>query len=201
MHKGLEWIIKIKGREYYMDSCLENFMLLLRAALYNTYAYGLSTGTAFSCGSATVVDTGGTSRASVGAYWSTNYYNWNTTSPPIAGNDNYGILVGSDDTAVDIQDYSLNTKIAHGTGAGQLQYGAETYDYGGSDPNKYAKILRTFTNGSGNDVTVKEVGLAVYPRTNSTSYYVLITRDILPSPVTIVDGDNMPVEIYLRTTA
>ena len=38
------------------------------------------------------------------------------------GITSYGLVVGSNATGVDISDYKLNTLIAHGVNAGQLQY-------------------------------------------------------------------------------
>lgn len=184
----LDWILKVGDKKYWMDSPVENFMLLLNAAMA-TYPNGY----------AAVKDTSNTART-VGAHWTASNTNW-VSAQPAAANDNYGILCGSGDTAVDILNYAMETKIANGSGAGQLSYSIQTTAYGGATPNKYAKIMRTFTNNTVNPITVKEVGLAVNPSTSGgVRYYVLITRDVLPAPVAVAAGDTMPVEIYIQTT-
>lgn len=192
---GVEWILKIGKKEYYMDSCVEHFMLLLKAAFQQ------ATGTVY-MESASVHDTANVARTCGCYYQGGSYYNWGFTGQPAAGVDTWGIQVGSNNTAVDILDYKLNTPITHGTGAGQLQYGAQTTAFGGVAPNKWAKMMRTFTNGSGNDVIVKEVGLVARPNAAGSPFNILIARDIIADPgITIVDTDSMPVEIYIRTTA
>ena len=52
-----------------------------------------------------------------------------------------GIVVGSGSTAVTISRYALATQIAHGVGAGQLSYAAQTYTAPTTDGTKrYCKI-------------------------------------------------------------
>ncbi len=192
----LDWIIKIDGKEYYMDSPVEHFMLLLRAAFQQA-----SSGAA-AMSTTTCHDTTNTARSTLGCNWQGgNYRNWMSATQPAAGNDSFGIVVGSDFTAVDITDYNMNTKITHGVGAGQLQYGVQTTAYGGVTPNKWAKLMRTFTNGTVNPVDIGECGIvtAVY-EVAGTVRYVLITRDIFNPKVTVAAGDTCPVEIYVQTT-
>jgi hypothetical protein len=190
----LDWIIKIGGKEYWMDSPVEHFMLLLRAAFQQSATSGMST--------ATCHDTSNTSRSTLGCNWqSGNYRQWMGVGQPAATNDNYGILVGSNNTAVDITDYAMNTKISHGVAAGNLQYGAQTAAYGGATPNKYAKIMRTFTNGTANPVDIGECGIVggVYDSAG-TLRYILLTRDIFDPEVSVAAGDTCPIEIYIQTT-
>ena len=54
------------------------------------------------------------------SYWRYSSSNFTLKAP--ANTTTYGTVVGTDNTAVDIEDYALVAKIAHGTGAGQLQY-------------------------------------------------------------------------------
>lgn len=193
----LDFIIKIAGKEYYMESPVENFMLLLKAVM-TKQAGGTY------CESATVKDTGNVSRANLGAFVTgggSTYYGWLGSSAQAgAGNSNYGIQVGSDDTAVVITDYALNTKIAHGNGAGQLAYGACVTSYGGAGSNKWAKITRTFTNNTANPIDVKEAAWVVAPY-GGAPYYIMITRDVVSPTYTVNAADTMPVEIFLQTTA
>ena len=191
---GLDFIIKIGGKEYYMDCPLSNFMLLLKAAMTWSSTPYLSV-----CETPTVKDTSNANCSTTYPYYSSgNYYGYNYVyGQAAAGNDNYGILVGSNNTAVVITDYALNTKIAHGNGAGQLAYGTTVLTYGGSGANKWAKIARTFTNNTANPIDVKEVG---YATKDQGSKYVMITRDVIAT-YTIPAADTLPVEVYIRTTA
>ena len=94
-------------------------------------------------------------------------------------NDNYGILVGSNNTAVVIDDYGLNTKIAHGSGAGELEYGLTIVTNNETASEDYVMVSRIFTNTSGGDVTVREAGLC----TLATPYYFLIAREVITEQV------------------
>jgi hypothetical protein len=89
--------------------------------------------------------------------------------------DVYGIWVGTGNTAVAVSDYTLDTKIDHGTGAGELDYNANTYIAATiSGDNIVYKVYRTFANGSGGPITIEEVGLIAK---TVDPYYYLILRD------------------------
>jgi len=196
---GLDFIIKIKGKEYYMESPLENYMAMLKAAM--TYASPY-TGVCEYAESAKCKNTSNVAR-SAGSYYSggTNY-NWANASMPAAGTSTWGIQIGSNDTAVVITDYHLNTQIAHGSGAGQMLYGAQTITTGGVSPNKYAKIMRTFTNNTANPIDVKECGLVAYPYCSGIGPdYIMITRDVISPTISVAAADTLPIEIYLQTTS
>ena len=74
-----------------------------------------------------------------------------------ADNDSaYGILCGTGTTAVTNADYKIETKIAHGVGAGQFDYGAHSRTAAqvvGS--NVDFVISRSFYNGSGGSIKKK----------------------------------------------
>jgi len=120
-----------------------------------------------------------------------------------ATNDLFGVLVGSGTTAVSAGDYNLASPISHGTGAGQLQYqfmklpeitvvGAETR----------MKVRRQFINGSGADVSVNEVGMAL--QAVSIAAVVrrfLIARDVLPTTDVVPDGATYTVDYIIKVTA
>jgi len=114
-----------------------------------------------------------------------------------AGDTNKGILVGSGTKEFDVNDYSLESKIPHGTGPGQLSYGPVSIEGLFDDGAKlYFRIIRTFTNNSGSSITVAEVGLAV----NGYGEYPLIARDLLPSPVSVPDGSTLTVRYIIQYT-
>lgn len=113
-----------------------------------------------------------------------------------AGNQNAGIVVGTGSTAVAIGDYQLDTAIAHGTGAGQLSHGTTTVTVtpttdGGK---RYFRISRAFTNSSGGDITINEIGLVV----NYSSYIYLLEHSL--STYTITNGNVGTVEYEFSIT-
>jgi hypothetical protein len=148
----------------------------------------------------TIRDTSNTTQtiSMAGNFW--NFWTSNTggLSAPVS-NTNYGSVVGSADTAVTINDYALATKIAHGTSAGQLQYSVETFGAPTTDAAGSSWIaVRVFTNGSGNDVTIKEIGLILYNQYPAT-YYFLFARDVLASPVTLANGETVTLNYTFLT--
>ena len=125
--------------------------------------------------------------------------NWNLSDTlrvnAPAGDDNYGILVGSGTKAFDINDYSLDNKIPHGTGSGQLLYGEVTIESIVDDGEKlYLRIIRVFSNNSGGSITVAEVGLASY----SSNTYLLIARDVLPTAISVPNGSTLTVRYIIQ---
>jgi len=114
------------------------------------------------------------------------------------GDDTTGIQVGAGDASVTNDDYALDNKIEHGNGTGQLQYGAMAF-YDIVEESGYVKftVSRTFYNGSGASIDVKEIGLV----SHTDGCYYLIVRDVLASPVTVNVGNTLTVQYTLKTTA
>lgn len=119
------------------------------------------------------------------------YYN-TTTNGGLVG----GIRAGSGDTAFSLEDYNLATLISHGTGAGQLTRAAMTYPVVSYSDKIWTTIIsRDFTNGSGNDVTVRELGL--FNRCmifTDYSYDYLFARDVLETPVVVGDAEILTIK-------
>lgn len=105
---------------------------------------------------------------------------------------NYGIVVGTSDTAFNIEQYALGAMIVHGTGAGQLVYQAS-----GFDSKAYASKIwtttskRIFNNNSGGDITIKEVGLL--PQSQYVTRDFLVERSVLAPAVTVPNGAQLTV--------
>jgi len=122
------------------------------------------------------------------------------------GEDSYGIVVGSGTSATSNTDYALESKIPNGTGAGQLQYNDQTNCHANTKEvsgNVDFVFWRTFTNNSGGNVTVNEIG--VYAKTFVSSpvaqnRYFLFVRDKLSSSRTIANGETYQVTYTFRTT-
>ena len=111
------------------------------------------------------------------------------------GEDRYGLLVGTGTKVFSIDDYSLDNKIPHGTSSGQLSYGETTVEGIVDDGSKLSfKIVRTFSNESGADIVVTEIGLAVRGGDN----YILIARDLLDPSVTVPNGKTLTVRYIIQ---
>jgi len=183
----------ISEHEQKCNTFVKNFLLLLNAAFRYSYS--------------TVVDTGGTAR-NAGAEYCYHVYAFSSytvcgsggwTPSAGEGDDTFGIVVGTGNTPVTADDYNLASKIAHGTDAGQLSYGAVTLD----DPviidnTVKQQIMRSFTNNSGADITVNEIGLIV--KINYRNYLVMVIRDVI-TPKTVPAGGSLDIGIVLKTVA
>jgi hypothetical protein len=156
---------------------------------FHPYLYCLTTGNTY-----TMKDTSNVDR---GFYLSSGFA-WcvNATS----GVDTYGVVVGTGTTAVAIDDYNLATKIAHGTGSGQLQYGAVTINAPQISGNDcYCEVIRGFTNGSGATITVAEIGLVF--RYEGQAWYWLMVRDVFSSAFDVLDTKTLTVTYKVKVTA
>jgi hypothetical protein len=129
-------------------------------------------------------------------------HNW-LLAGAIEGEDSFGIRVGMG-TAVPLpSDFNLATPISHGTGVNQLSYGAVTIDTIIIDGNTTKlRIIRTFTNNSGNPVTVTEIGLSVRIKVAyaDTWAYILIARDLVSPYIGVPAGSTLTIRYILQTT-
>jgi hypothetical protein len=154
--------------------------------------------------SATARDTSGNTHAtlntdSVGAGQGGWYI---TTVPPGIGIDGRGIQVGSGSAAVAMGDYALATKIATGSGAGQLNYQAQTVGAASTvGLTTTVRVSRSFINNSGGAITVRELGLVIELReVGIANFPFLICRDVV-TPTVVNAGDTLNVFIDLKVTA
>jgi hypothetical protein len=89
----------------------------------------------------------------------------NSVNPPYPDNvtirgENLGIVVGTGVNAVSPTDYALQTKVAHGRAATQMEYGGcEPINIAFADPNGTFDLRRYFTNLSGGGIIIQEVGI------------------------------------------
>ncbi|MDP4280155.1 MAG: hypothetical protein QQM50_06380 [Dehalococcoides mccartyi] len=115
-----------------------------------------------------------------------------------AGNDAYGILVGSGTNPEDFESHALHVKIANGTGAGQLTYvQSESHAINWNPGTLTMKndLARFFNNNSGADVSVNEVALALrgYRPGSSVPYHFMTARDLLIATVTVPNTGQLKV--------
>jgi hypothetical protein len=147
-------------------------------------------------GRADLLDTGNTSRGLLFGGGATTTY-LGGSAP--AGDTTAGILVGTSDTPVSLGQYNLQSPIAHGTGPGQLIYGATTVETLVKDTTWYFRVIRIFTNNSGASITVREIGLFVKLGITTSPYYFscMLARDVLVSPITVPNGSTLTVRYII----
>jgi hypothetical protein len=108
-----------------------------------------------------------------------------------------GIVVGTSDTPVSLGQYALQSPIAHGTGSGQLSYGATTVEALTKNTAWFFRVIRTFTNNSGASITVKEIGLYVKLWSGGAVYSYMLARDVPSTPITIPNGSTLTVRYII----
>jgi hypothetical protein len=116
--------------------------------------------------------------------------------------DTFGLVVGTGTTAPTNTDYALATQIAHGTGAGQLDYGAHSFTAPAVVAGNIDFIIsRSFYNGSGATITVREIGIYCMSTDTGTALrYFCVVRDVLASSVDVLATQTLTVQYTLRTT-
>ncbi len=139
-----------------------------------------------------VIDTSGVSRAA-----SAHQYSFSLLAA--AGDATLGTVVGTGVNAVAIADYQLQTKIAHGVGATQLQYGLQTIQTPiTSGSTRLFSMTRTFINGSGASITVQEAGL--YGLSAGTPYIFCFVRDRIAGGQVVAAGETLTVQYDIGVT-
>jgi hypothetical protein len=165
----------------------------LLSGIFSVWATGSSGGVIFS--RTDLLDTSGASKAVGLGSGSTPTFGG--CGP--AGDTSAGIVVGSSDASVSIGQYVLGTLIGHGTGSGQLQYGATTVEALSKNATWQFRIIRVFTNGSGATVTVREIGL--YAKLGQSAspytYSCMFARDVPASPISVPAGSTLTLRYII----
>lgn len=147
-----------------------------------------------------VVDTSNTSRTLT---------NWGSSSSwgitfnisTVGAVSTYGIVVGTGSTAVTIDDYKLATQVAQGTSSGQLEHSTMVYGAPATDASGTTfRLTRDFTNNSGGNIILNEVGVIIAGYDGSSTRYFLIIRDILSPTITVNNLTTLTINYNLRTT-
>lgn len=153
---------------------------------------------AFISANVTIKDTGGTNRVVEEPANST----WNRFRIDAADdNDDFGIVVGTGTTAESNIDHNLATQIAHGSGAGQLDYGAHGFTAPAVVGSNVDMIVsRTFLNSSGAEISITEIGIYCHSESSATAWYFCLLRDVLTSAIPVPNGQTATVQYTIRTT-
>lgn len=115
-----------------------------------------------------------------------------------AGDGKMGIVLGTDDTVFDADQTTLAGPILNGETPGTMSYNPMTWPTLSYDAGTYtwtADHQRIYNNNSGDSIIVKEVGLIFRACVfgNYLTRYYLFARDVLASPVTVVNGAQLTV--------
>lgn len=182
-----------KTRQRRSKSFVIAFLLFLHAHL--ACAYGQVTGT-----TSTIKDVANASKSlQIGTSLTGQWCPPKGKAP--SGDAAYGIAVGTGTTPVDTLDYNLETKVAHGVGAGQLQYGASTMNTPLEvGANVDYVFTRSYVNGSGGTINITETGLLVTGKdAGLAQIYACIIHDVF-ALVAVANGQTLTVTYTVRTT-
>lgn len=145
--------------------------------------------------------------APAGGIGCTFYEKWNSSGVDVdvkINGDQWGLVVGTDNTAVTPAQDALIAKIAHGGAAGQLLYGGtELYGLAFADPNGEFKIRRYFTNLLGGDIAVQEVGIysPAILVVSGDNFIFMIARDVIAAGgITVSNGEILEATYTVQIT-
>ena len=158
----------------------------------------------FGAGGLSVKDTGGTVRSggSISIGSTGTYFNnpGNAFRAP-AAIATYGIQVGSGTNAESFEDYVLQTPIAEGSGAGQLNHVlAEDHVRSWSAPILTITHTRYFNNNSGGDVSVNEVALTTNGQVSGLGRQFMVSRDKLAATVLVPNTGQLKIDYTIQLT-
>lgn len=97
------------------------------------------------------------------------------------------IYLGTGNVTPTIDDYKLS---------GELVTGLKSQGRSTTANNNSITFSATATNNTESPVTIKEIGLGGYT-SGSTACVILLTRDVLPTPVTLNTGDSKTFSITI----
>ena len=114
-----------------------------------------------------------------------------------AGQDDFGILVGRDNTEESFDDFEMINKVTDGNGPNQLEYISMSISEGWDGGSSYywSRFTAPFDNDSGAGITVYEIGLTY--RFGAVDY--MDARDVDVGGILIPDGDRLFVQYEIRT--
>jgi len=189
----------------YLQSCQEGtgFSVTDIAGSARTLK-GVSFGNNGNCNNLKVASPGGGAHNLIPNSNNSGYMPYAQTNTTTIKSQDIGIVVGSNNTAVVPQDNKLNTQIAHGKAATQLEYGGCSIgNYIEASPNVTFDIVRHFLNHSGGNVDVNEVGIYASGGLHGASmaaWAFCIARDVLGATVTVADTELLQVKYTVSTT-
>ena len=117
----------------------------------------------------------------------------------LSNDDSYGIVVGSGNDPVWINDTKLSNQIKNGVLANEILYISNTTITNTFSPtSSKTYIHRAFLNQSGGTITINEIGVYGLGGSNRGINPFLIIRDVI-TPITLHHHDQMEIK-YIITT-
>lgn len=191
----------LEARRFRSESFVANILRFLRQLWIGSPVYSENPGTHYQQYSAAeVVDiTGAAIYIYQGEFTGSSAYEIKAASADVTK----GIGVGTGTGAVSAAQYALGGVIGEGAGSGQLSHGACSLDTLVINGNVATlKIIRTFTNNSGDAITVYELGLFSSIRAyNNVNKTVMFIRDLIAGGVSVPNGSTLTLRYILTTTA
>lgn len=114
-----------------------------------------------------------------------------------------GIVVGSGNAAEDFNGHVLETPIAEGSGAGQLNYAAHLANVKSCDAGTKTWSVanaRYINNNSGNNITIREVAQYTRGMIYKTFPTLMVSRDVLSSEVALPNSGQLKVTYTISLT-
>jgi hypothetical protein len=172
-------------------SFVKNFLFMIEPYLAHAYLINPST--------VNVLDTGNTSRDY--PFLGATGVNVATLGVESGSNDDtYGIQIGTGVTAPANTDYTIQTQIAHGVAATQMQYGTCGVTAAAIvGANVDLVITRPFVNSSGSTITIREITLVTLTLDSTADpRFFCLVHDAANQAVD--DGQTATVTYTIRTT-
>jgi hypothetical protein len=138
-----------------------------------------------------------------GTTWISNYLLYSGESYT----DSIGIILGTSNQAVSIDDFKLITPIVNGISATQLEYlncgVTEAIINAGTNTGTFT-VDRIFRNNSGNTISIQEIGLYSWSGYLDYNYYyypICMLRDIVSPAFDITNGEYLKATYTFSITA
>lgn len=157
-------------------------------SLFSAMAWVNNSGSPFGAGSLSLISTAGANQS-----YSSAQPNIVTSMTQAAGSV-AGIVIGTNNTAFNFDDFNLKATIGEGQGAGQVNYGQTVASgtYATGSPTMSQWWLRYYNNNSGGDITLGEIGIVCSSR--------LICRDALSPALTFFDKAQLKIQYTISLT-
>lgn len=115
--------------------------------------------------------------------------------------ENWEVVVGRSDKAIDVRDVYLHDRVMPGTNDGKLSHGTQSVSSQVTDkPTSKITLTKPFTNNGSTTIEVKELGVVtrVYDEGNDAiAVGAAIVRDVLGSPLSVPAGATLTVDYEL----
>lgn len=149
----------------------------------------------------------GTNKDSLSTTMCHHIYNYGSYTNALlggAGIADKGIVCGTAATAENFESYDLGARVLNGNAAGQMTYSAQETPvpvYDGASKKWTVTLVRYINNNSGGTIIINEIGLIwTIESSSSLAENVLMARDLLASPISVLNGGQLKITYTLEFT-